>query len=96
MAAIAIKTYLIWPFTIFYVSKCLELNVWEYMKNIYKPIFGGVIMFAVFKLIADYIPVGNPLVFIFIEMIACAVTYSLVMVVIAKKDIMAMMKLVKN
>ncbi|KOC89219.1 lipopolysaccharide biosynthesis protein [Winslowiella iniecta] len=96
MAAIAIKTYLIWPFTIFYVSKCLELNVWEYMKNIYKPMFGGVIMFAVFKLIAYYIPVGNPLVFIFIEMIACAVTYSLVMVVIAKKDIMAMMKLVKN
>lgn len=96
MGAIAIKTYCIWPFTIVYISRCLGLKIKEYIINIYKPIVGGGVMFIAFRLIANYSPFQNPLLFIPIEIFSCAVIYMLVMILISKKELLILIKLIKK
>ncbi|WP_410014364.1 oligosaccharide flippase family protein [Sodalis sp. C49] len=96
MGAIALKTYCIWPFTIIYISKCLELKIKEYIINLYKPIVGGLVMFIAFRSMAYYSSFQNPLLFILMEIIFCAAIYIIVMLMISKKELLSLVKLIKR
>ncbi|HDY8372082.1 TPA: oligosaccharide flippase family protein, partial [Klebsiella pneumoniae] len=41
MAMITIKTFLVWPFTIFYITKLLSISVFSYLRNLFKPFVSG-------------------------------------------------------
>ncbi len=96
MGAIAIKTYCIWPFTIVYVARCLDISIREYIMNLYKPMIGGIVMFIVFRFIADYCLINDSLFFIPLEIITCGLIYILVMFVISKNELLSLAKLIKK
>lgn len=51
MAMITIKTFLVWPFTIFYITKLLSISVFSYLRNLFKPFVSGAVLVCVFYLL---------------------------------------------
>ncbi|MBK0033753.1 oligosaccharide flippase family protein [Erwinia sp. S43] len=99
MLAITIKTYIVWPYTIFYVSKILNLNVLiHYLKSLSKPIFATAIMVLIFHLMGYFFPSmkENVIFYIVVQIFCCALSYILLVLAISRKDISEMISTFKT
>ncbi|ELN2738042.1 oligosaccharide flippase family protein [Pluralibacter gergoviae] len=69
MLAIVIKTYLVWPYTIYYVSKLLRLKLLSYIKSILKPLIITAVMVITFYYMKSELILLNVIYRILIEVI---------------------------
>ncbi|MEJ5114511.1 oligosaccharide flippase family protein [Erwinia billingiae] len=95
IAAIAIKTYLTWPYTVWYISRILDIGVVEYLKNFYKPVIAVMIMAASFIFSAKLLDMNN-ILYIGLEIVICIVVYCAMILLIARKRLFEMLSLIKK
>lgn len=95
IGAIAIKTYLTWPYTVWYISKILKIGAVDYLKNFYKPVVAVLIMAGVFIFSARFFNM-NSIVYIGAEILICIIVYCSIMLLIARKRLFDMLSLIKK
>ncbi|CAH5660375.1 Lipopolysaccharide biosynthesis protein WzxC [Klebsiella oxytoca] len=96
MALITIKTFLIWPFTIFYITKLLSVSVYSYLKNLFKPFISGAVLVCVFYIMKFILGTVNPYFFVVLEIFTCAVFYILSILILARHEITIMLSGLKK
>lgn len=96
MAMITIKTFLVWPFTIFYITKLLSISVFSYLRNLFKPFVSGAVLVCVFYLLKVLLGSINPYLFVVLEIFICAVFYILSILILARREIIIMLSGLKK
>ncbi|MFY0195270.1 oligosaccharide flippase family protein [Raoultella planticola] len=96
MLAIAIKTFSIWPFSMYYVSKILGVGIIDYMRNFIKPVIAVSTMIFICVLIEYCIKDYNSLVTMVMIISGGATAYTLSILLLARKDIYDFIKTIKN
>lgn len=87
MLAIAIKTFVVWPYTVAYISKILNVNVLSYLSNFIKPIVSVLLMYVVCNVVDHSISKDSALLHIFSSIFIAILVYGLSIFVLAKKEI---------
>lgn len=93
---IVVKTYLTWPYTIFYTSSALGISIAEYLKNIYKPFVAVAIMFFCHSFIFDMLPAFNVFKYLFFSVFICAVAYIFSVYLLARNEIHELYKIIRK
>lgn len=93
--AIVIKTYLTWPYTIFYISKILKVSPLKYSLMILKPIIPLVFMTSSFYLLKYSLSNVNVFVYLLLQIFNCVVIYILATFIFFRSDIMKLIKMMK-
>ncbi|HDZ9442430.1 TPA: oligosaccharide flippase family protein [Klebsiella quasipneumoniae subsp. similipneumoniae] len=95
--AIAIKTYLIWPYAVFHVSNTLNLNPFRYLFSFVKPIVSAIAMFVFFEILSRFFtPTDHEAVFIITQIVMCAIVYIIAMLLISRKELVELKVLLKK
>ncbi|EMO7189182.1 oligosaccharide flippase family protein [Pluralibacter gergoviae] len=93
---IVIKTYLTWPYTIFYTSSVLNISIGEYLKNIYKPFVAVSIMYFCHFLIIDKLPELDFLNYLVVSVFICGVIYTTSLYLMAKNELYILLKIIRK
>ena len=93
---IVIKTYITWPYTIFYISKLLDVSVWKYFLILLKPLLPLSIMVLGFFIFSKLSSFTSSLLYVFFQSIVCAITYSFCSYLFFKRDVLLLVKAFKR
>lgn len=93
--AIVIKTYLTWPYTIFYISKLLNVSPVKYSFIILKPIIPLVFMTSSFYFLKYSLSNMNILFYLLLQILNCVFIYSFTTFLFFRNDIMKLIKMIK-
>ncbi len=94
--AIVIKTYLTWPYTIFYISKLLDISAFRYFIVIVKPFPALIMMTVCFYLLKEEIYSVNLFLYLLVQIFCCGLVYFLVTFVLFKRDILSILHMLKS
>lgn len=94
--AIVIKTYLTWPYTIFYISKLLDISAFRYFIIIVKPFPALIMMTICFYLVKEEIHSVNLFLYLIVQIFCCGLIYVLATYVFFKKDILSVLYMLKS
>lgn len=94
--AIVIKTYLTWPYTIFYISKLLNIPVRKYFLIIVKPLPPLIVVIISFYLLKEWIHSINLFLYLTIQIFSCVFIYVLTTYFLFKKDVMSIFYMLKS
>lgn len=94
--AIAIKTFIVWPYTIVYISRILKVKIWLYLMNFFKPVLSVALMYLCCKFIEWLIVGYSSLMHLFILIFIGVTSYGLCIYILAKNEIAASINAVKN
>ncbi|WP_270501790.1 lipopolysaccharide biosynthesis protein [Kluyvera ascorbata] len=96
MLAIAIKTFIVWPYTVYYIARILQVRIRLYLLNFLKPVLSVVLMYVCCKIveymIIDY---GNFMHLLILILIGIS-SYSLCIYILARNEIAASINTVKK
>lgn len=89
MLAITIKTYLVWPYTVYYVSNLLRVSAFQYASSLLKPFLATVSMVLAFQAIKYFYFMNyqNEILFVLTAILICAIIYSFIAYIISKNEI---------
>ncbi|MCW1874114.1 oligosaccharide flippase family protein [Erwinia sp. INIA-01] len=93
--AIVIKTYLTWPYTIYYISRLLDISVFDYLKVILKPFLPLGVLVISFLILKENFHSINLFLYLFVQIFSCALIYALSTYVFFKRDIVGIFHMIK-
>ncbi|EMN5859950.1 oligosaccharide flippase family protein [Pluralibacter gergoviae] len=96
MLAITIKTICVWPLSVGYVLKLLDVGVFKYLSNFMKPMFAVILMVCLGYFLEVSLINNSKLLVMFIIIISSFVVYILLTFLIARKDMLECIRLVNN
>lgn len=92
MLVIAIKTFIVWPFTVAFITKILQVKIRTYLLNFTKPVLSVILMYIICKFTENLI-VGYSNTVHFLVLIAVgAAAYSMLIFTLARNEIMTSIK----
>lgn len=95
MLALVIKTYLIWPSTVFYISSVLKVKIVDYLYNFLKPILASLFMLLSFWLYKNYnLFYFSHWVDIVSSIVICVFVYTVSIFLLARKDIALILNMI--
>lgn len=96
MLAIAIKTFIIWPYTVFYISRILQVNVCSYLFNFFKPFLSVVLMYCCCKAIEYMNTSQSNLTNLLLLILVGVSSYGFFIYLMARNEISESIKLVRK
>ena len=94
--SIVIKTYITWPYTIYYISKLLNISPIKYSCVILKPIVSLFFMTLSFYLFKFFIANLNIFVYLFLQVLNCALVYIFANFILFNNDMKKLFSMLKS
>lgn len=98
MLAITIKTYLVWPYTIYYISKLIKISFYDYFRSMIKPVIASIFMVGAFFTIGFFDPSlkVNPVVNVIVSILLCCTAYFFIIFLIARRDVYNLLSVLRK
>lgn len=96
IVSIAIKTFIIWPYTVYYISRILGVTTFSYISNFIKPLTSVVLMYLGCYVIDRQLSAANELLNVLVLILSGVVIYCFFIFILARKEISESLTAIKT